>query len=143
MAKVVWSVPLVQFGKFLIEADEEELHVDVSSPYELGQAYAVWCNLAMQGFEAGKKIDVSPPDVTGQYQESPEKEPRSSHRHKYMWVDVPNGGPSGMFCECGQEEPEPTPEQAESEIKKLGATTVEPWTQTPETKPKAWDNFDI
>lgn len=28
------------------------------------------------------------------------------HRHKYVWADVPNGGPCGMFCEiCGEEEP--------------------------------------
>lgn len=27
-----------------------------------------------------------------------------SHIHRYEWVDVPNGGPSGMFCECGKEE---------------------------------------
>lgn len=126
MAKITWQVPLLQYGKFMIEADEDELGVDVSSPHSLGMAYAVFAQLAAKGYDEGLKIQVDAfigaptPDVTGQYQESSEE----------------RTGIDSLNAE----------HEAESVIKdQLGATTVEPWTKTPAptTTPKAWDDFNI
>lgn len=126
MAKITWQVPLLQYGKFMIEADEDELGVDVSSPHSLGMAYAVFAQLAAKGYDEGLKIQVDAfigaptPDVTGQYQESSEE----------------RTGIDSLNAE----------HEAESVIKdQLGATTVQPWTKTPAptTTPKAWDDFNV
>src|ERR1041385_7424743 len=104
MAKIVWSVPLLQYGKFLIEATPEELGVDIGSPHSMAMAYAVYAQLAAKGYDEGLKMDVDvfigkPGHVTDRYQESSEKEPRSDHRHVYTWADDGNGH-EGSFCEC-------------------------------------------
>lgn len=126
MAKITWQVPLLQYGKFMIEADEDELGVDVSSPHSLGMAYAVFAQLAAKGYDEGLEIQVDAfigaptPDVTGQYQESSEE----------------RTGIDSLNAE----------HEAESVIKdQLGATTVQPWTKTPAptTTPKAWDDFNV
>lgn len=124
MAKITWQVPLLQYGKFMIEADEDELGVDVSSPHSLGMAYAVFAQLAAKGYDEGLKIQVDAfigaptPDVTGQYQESPEE--------RYPGAKDPQA-------------------YAESLVKdQLGATTVEPWTiNPPTTTAKQWESFDV
>lgn len=127
MAKIVWSVPLLQFGRFEIEATPEELGVDVSSPHSMAMAYAVYAQLAAKGYDEGLKMDVDafigkPGHVTDQYQESSEPTP-----------------------EVIAESAEKLNEIAEQVIKsELGATRIEPWTKTPASStPKAWDNFDI
>lgn len=123
MAKITWSVPLLQYGKFMIEADEDELGVDVSSPHSLGMAYAVFAQLAAKGYDEGLKIDVDPyvgvpGHVTDRYQESSEER---------TGVDALNAE-----------------HEAEAAIKTLGATTVEPWTiNPPKASPKDWEEFNV
>lgn len=112
MAEIEFTIPTVQYGNAKIRMTPQELY-ELSeggvSLYDVGMKAMEFLSLVTQGFEAGKSVDFTPQEVTGQYQESSE----------------------------------PTPEQAEENIKTLGATMVEPWTQTPETTPKAWDNFDV
>lgn len=141
MAKIVWSVPLLQFGRFEIEATPEELGVDVSSPHSMAMAYAVYAQLAAKGYDEGLKMDVDafigkPGHVTDQYQESSEKE-------------APPGDPEAAKARLDAGKKPRTVDEAElmaeSLIKsELGVTRVEPWTKTPASStPKAWDNFDI
>ena len=72
MAEIEFGIPTVQFGYLHIKATLEELGMKEYDPYAIGHAYGVALNLAMQGFEASKKLDLNPGDVTGQYQESSE-----------------------------------------------------------------------
>ena len=121
MAEIEFTIPTVQYGNAKIRMTPQELY-ELSeggvSLYDVGMKAMEFLSLVTQGFEAGKSIDFAPQNVTGQYQESSEPEP-----HPIT---------------------EAAPEEAEEIIKTLGATTVEPWTKTPETPtPKAWDNFDI
>lgn len=136
MAKITWQVPLLQYGKFVIEADEDELGVDVSSPHSLGMAYAVFAQLAAKGYDEGLKIQVDAfigaptPDVTGQYQESSESKRPTREQIMTEMSD-------------GDHDTEASAERALKD--QLGATTVEPWTKTPAptTTPKAWDDFNV
>jgi hypothetical protein len=118
MAEIEFTIPTVQYGNAKIRMTPQELY-ELSeggvSLYDVGLKAMEFLSLVTQGFEAGKSIDFTPQEVTGQYQESPEPEP-----HPITEV---------------------TPEEAEEIIKTLGATTVEPWTKTPapSTTPKAWD----
>jgi hypothetical protein len=130
MAEIEFTIPTVQYGNAKIRMTPQELY-ELSeggvSLYDVGMKAMEFLSLVTQGFEAGKQIDFTPQSVTGQYQESPEKEALRE-----------TGRLSGL-------EPHPiteaTPEEVEEIIKTLGATTVEPWTKTPapSTTPKAWD----
>lgn len=115
MAEIEFTIPTVQYGNAKIRMTPQELY-ELSeggvSLYDVGMKAMEFLSLVTQGFEAGKSVDFTPQEVTGQYQESPEAES--------------------------------TPDQAESLIKdQLGATTVEPWTETVKPQAKAWEDFDI
>lgn len=125
MAEIEFTIPTVQYGNVKVRATPEELGIDNLDAYSVGVSAAAWLNLATQGFEYGKTLDLVPDHVTGQYQESSENPPLADWEKEML---------------------KPASEQAESEIKdQLGATTVEPWTKTPAptTTPKAWDDFNI
>lgn len=121
MAEIEFTIPTVQYGNAKIRMTPQELY-ELSeggvSLYDVGMKAMEFLSLVTQGFEAGKSIDFTPQSVTGQYQESPEV----------------------TTAKVTQE----MNEIAESVIKdQLGATTVEPWTETVKPQAKAWDNFDI
>jgi len=127
MAEIEFTIPTMQYGNAKIRMTPEELY-ELSeggiSLYDVGMKAQEFLILVTAGFEAGKLIDwpTPKPDVTGQYQESPEPAP-----------------------EVIAESNEKLNEQAESVIKdQLGATTVEPWTVTPSTTTaKQWEDFDV
>lgn len=140
MAEIEFTIPTVQYGNLKVRATPEELGIDNLDAYSVGVSAAAWLNLATQGFEYGKTLDLVPDHVTGQYQESPE--------HKVGDVVTVGGieftkhseSPEEMYP--GAKDPQA---YAESLIKdQLGATTVKPWTVTPSTTTaKQWEDFDV
>lgn len=132
MAEIEFTIPTVQYGNLKVRATPEELGIDNLDAYSVGVSAAAWLNLATQGFEYGKTLDLVPDHVTGQYQESPE--------HKVGDKVVVGGIEFTKHSESPFE-----PEQAEAAIKdQLGATTVEPWTvNPPKTTAKQWEEFDV
>lgn len=136
MAEIEFTIPTVQYGNAKIRMTPQELY-ELSeggvSLYDVGMKAMEFLSLVTQGFEAGKSVDFTPQHVTGQYQESSEPEPGDPAAAKARLE-------AGKKPRTVDEANEMASQLIKSE---LGATTVEPWTQTPETKPKAWDNFDI
>ena len=137
MAEIVFRLPskAVQYGYVEIRSDENELGLDVTGPYELGEWYAKAVNLFWQGEAAGAQVDVSPPEVTDQYEKSPE----------YKVGDKVSVG--GIEFTKIAESPfeEVTNEEAVALVKEgLGATEIHeeapPWARkvTPQAKP--WES---
>ena len=76
MAEIEFTIPTVQYGNAKIRMTPQELY-ELSeggvSLYDVGMKAMEFLSLVTQGFEAGKQIDFTPQNVTGQYQESSEE----------------------------------------------------------------------
>ncbi len=110
VAKVTWSVPLVQFGR--CEVEFEGSSDFVMDPEGFGRAYADFVAATMRGYEARvTEIRSGATDLIKTELGATEvgEEPTPEHKHTYVYGDD-NNGHSGSFCECGAEEPTPEEE---------------------------------